>query len=304
MHPEAWDSRAFKRLLILWNLSVHVNFYETWHSSFFFLQQESIPGEVKHTMQFDRQSLAPAILRADSCFSEAFFCGTRKDHAKRSLANHARQSLANHAKLSLRNPPGRCESQSEIYHPPSTLWWLCQQKKRIDKLYECFKSLETSGLFQKGQSWEFDIPTNRSSFQHWIHIAHDFWILLNPGPVEVSPTSSQSFSMGLRMEDHAGMCHTSFKQWTWGARGRASRAPKQVAFPILRDFHHTVDERETWKENPVLHHTVINGICVDICTISIGAGIKSLHELEQAGVFFWFAGLEKTRPQMFLKRGQ
>ncbi len=43
-------------MLILWKLSVHVNFYETWHSSFFFLQQESIPGEVKHTMQFDRQS--------------------------------------------------------------------------------------------------------------------------------------------------------------------------------------------------------------------------------------------------------
>ena len=153
MHPEVvWDSKHLRDCWFcrIW-VCMSIFMRWTWRSSFFFLQQKS--------------------LRAHSCFSEAVFCGTRKDHAKRSLANHGRQSLVNHAKLSLRSPPGRCESQSEIYHPPSMLWWLCKQQKVSTNCTDVPNPWETSRLFQTGQSWEFaEYP------QHWIYHT---W-LLNP----------------------------------------------------------------------------------------------------------------------------
>lgn len=78
------------------------------------------------------------------------------------------------------------------------------------------------------------------------------------------------------MED-GGMCHTSFKQSTWGARGRrASRAPKQVEFRILRGFPSYGGWKKTSRETLFLHHVVINGIWIYV-QYQFDAGIWSMN---------------------------
>ena len=98
------------------------------------------------------------------------------------------------------------------------------------------------------------------------------------------------------MED-GGMCHT-FKQSTWGARGRrASRAPKQVEFRILGGFPSYGGWKKTSKETPVLHH-VTNGRWMGIMIYvqyQFDAGIWSMNTPWFLCYFFGFAGREKTR---------
>ena len=98
------------------------------------------------------------------------------------------------------------------------------------------------------------------------------------------------------MED-GGMCHT-FKQSTWGARGRrASRAPKQVEFRILRGF----PSYGGWKKTSKEKRNSIPAPCCNQWDMDILYNINLMQEFGPwtAGgfcvFFFGFAGREKTR---------
>lgn len=225
MHPEVvWDSKHLRDCWFcgIW-VCTSIFMRWTWHSSFFFLQQKS--------------------LRAHSRFSEAFFCGTRKDHAKRSLANRGRPSLVNHAKLSLRNPPGRCESQSEIDHPPSMLWWLCKQQEVSTDYTDVPNPWETSRLFQfegtvLGVCWISPTldTSHTTSKSYWILVllrfllpAHNLLVWVSAWRMEgcVTPSSNQpEVPVAVVPPVHQS-------RWNFESSG---------------DFHHTVDGKRHQKK--------------------------------------------------------
>lgn len=231
----------------------------SWHSSFFSLQQKS--------------------LRAHSCFSEAFFRGTRKDHAKRSLANHGRQSLVKHAKLSLRNP-GRCESQSEFLSTEHAVMIVQTQVSNP------WKHMETSGLFQKGQSWEFAEHPYKSKlkFQHWI--------------CHPRPSKSYQILVLLRCLRPAHSLLVWVSAWRMeGCVTTSNRPEVPVAVPPVHqsrqnfessgDFPHTVDGKRN--EQTILSCTMLQSMGYVQCQLMQEFGPWT------AVVFFWFAGREKTR---------